>query len=152
MRHIFIILIIISSTIFTLKAQKTLTNTSVIDTIEIFSNKVLVNYERHRQNELKERGQAFLYPVKIKVRKSKVLPSFIKTQIAADSVVLHGTIRTEWKNGNYRIGEYNYGNKTKMEYFNKLEEQISRDEFYEGIRINYDVEKGINIFFIHGRK
>ena len=122
------------------------------DTLEVYENSVLVDFVSYSDSNITEEGQAFLYPDSLELRKSKWLPRFFKTTVPADSMVLHGIVKSQWKEGKYRIGKYDNGEKLEMTYFDSEGNEISYQEFYDGLRSQRDPEQGTNRYFIHGTK
>lgn len=151
MKQTFIIILLSIIGIQISHGQKTL-NWTDVDTLQVYTDKVLVNFRTYSNSNLISNGQSFLYPCMIEVRKSKWLPRFFKTIVSADSVVLHGIVQSQWDDGKYRIGKYENGQVIEMTYYNSSNKIISRQEFYKNLRISWDVEQGINLFIIHGTK
>lgn len=122
------------------------------DTIQVYDDKVLVDYKSYYNSTMTEEGQAFLYPDSMDVRKSKWLPRFIRTSIPVDRMILHGIIETQGKEGKYRIGKYENGEKKEMTYFDSGGNEITYQDFYGNLRSQGDPEQGTNIYIIHGTK
>ncbi len=151
MKHSYIIILLFIVLTGQLKGQNSSTWTD-FDTLEVYENSVLVDFVTYSDSNIIEQGQAFLYPDSLEIRKSKWLPRFFKTTVPVDSMVLHGIVKSQWKEGKYRIGEYNKGEKLGMTYFDSEGTEISRQEFYNGLRSQWDPEQGTNRYFIHGTK
>lgn len=122
------------------------------DTLEVYENSVLVDFVTYSDSNITEEGQAFLYPDSLELRKSNWLPRFFKTTVPADSMVLHGIVKSKWHEGKYRIGKYDNGEKLEMTYFNSEGTVISYQEFYSGRRSQWDPEPGTDRYFIYGIK
>ena len=133
------------------KGQNSATWTD-FDTLEVYEGSVLVDFVTYSDSNITEEGQAFLYPDSLELRKSKWLPRFFKTTVPADSMVLHGIVKSQWNEGKYRIGKYNQGKKLEMTYFDSEGNEISYLEFYGGLRSHWDPEQGTNLYIIHGTK
>ena len=119
-----------------------------IDTIQIYSQKILVHYRTYKDSTLLEDAQAFLYPRSIEVPKFKLFPCFFKETIPADSIVLHGIVKSYFLNGRYRIGKYQNGSKINMTYYDTTGIEITRQKFYLGYHIQWDPEDGTNSYFV----
>lgn len=122
------------------------------DTLEVYENSVLVDFVTYSDSNITEQGQAFLYPDSLELRRSKWIPRFFKTTVQADSMVLHGIVKSQWKEGKYRVGRYDNGEKLEVTYYDSTDTEISRQEFYGNIRNHWDPEQGTNIYIIHGTK
>lgn len=122
------------------------------DTLEVYENKILVNFISYSDSNIIVQGQAFLYPDSLELRKSKWLPRFFKTTVPADSMVLHGTVVSQWEDGKYRIGKYDNGEKIQMAYYDTNGNMITYREFYGSWRSQWNPEQGTNRYFIHGTK
>lgn len=122
------------------------------DTIQVYDDKVLVDYKSYYDSTLTEEGQAFLYPDSMDVRRSKWLPSFMRTTIPVDRMILHGIIETQGKDGKYRIGKYENGDQNEMTYFDSNGNEITYHDFYGNIRSQGDPETGTNRYIIRGIK
>jgi len=122
-----------------------------IDTITIFSNKVLVDFKSYSDTNLIENIQAYLYTDTTEYKKTRWLFWSRNIQVVKDSVVYHGTARIYGESGKYRIGKYNNGKKIEMKYFDSKGDIITKYEFYGRLRSQGDHELGYNIFFIHGK-
>ena len=131
--------------------QKTSSRTD-FDTIKVYSDRVLVDFKTFTDSNLIEQGQAFLYPKSLVIRKSKWLPRFFKTTVQADSLVLHGIVQSYVKNGKYRVGRYENGQKIDMKYYDERGNEIDYQEFYRGLRDYWATEEGTNRYIIHGTK
>jgi len=151
MKHSYIIILLSISLTGQVNGQHASTWTD-FDTLEVYENSVLVDFVTYSDSNITEEGRAFLYPDSLELRKSKWLPRFFKTTVPADSMVLHGTVKSEWQDGKYRIGKYDKGEQFEMTYFDSEENEISYQEFYDGLRSPGDPEEGTNRFFIHGTK
>ena len=127
-------------------------NWTDIDTIQVYSDKILVDTKYYSDSNLIEQEQAYHYPVTLEIRKSKWLPRIFKTTVPADSIVLHGVVKRRGNYGKYRIGKYENGQKTEMTYYNADGIEISYYDFYGAMLPHGDPEQGINIFLIHGTK
>lgn len=133
-------------------SSQVLSNWTDIDTIQVYSDKILVDYRYYSDSNLIEHGRAYHYPATLEIRKSKWLPRIFKTTVPADSIVLHGIVKKNWKYGKYRIGKYVNGHKTEMTYYNAEGIEISYHDFYGAMLFHGDPEKGTSIFLIHGNK
>lgn len=151
MKHTYITILISILLTFEVKGQNPSTWTD-FDTLEVYENSVLVDFVTYSDSNLTEEGQAFLYPDSLEIRKSKWLPRFFTTTIPADSMVLHGIVKSQWKEGKYRIGKYDKGKKLEMTYFDSEGNEISYQEFYGGLRSHGDPEQGANRYIINGTK
>lgn len=129
------------------------TTSTEIDTLMVFDDgRLFVNYIDYLDSTFSEKGQAFIYPDTITVRKSRWLPSLFKTKVKADSMILHGKIVSYGENGKYRVGRYEHGEKLEMTYFDSTHSEISATEYYSYSRPHFDPETGTNRFLIHGQK
>ena len=151
MKYTYIIILLFILLTIHVKGQNSSTWTD-LDTLEVYENSVLVDYITYLDSNITEQGQAFLYPDSLRVRKSKWLPRFLKTWVPADRVVLHGIVKSQWNEGKYRIGKYDQGEKLEMTYFDPKGNEISYQEFYGGLRSQWDPEQGTNFYIIHGTK
>lgn len=151
MKISYIITLLFIMLIGQVKGQNSTTWTD-FDTLEIYENSVLVDFVTYTDSSISEQGKAFLYPYSFDLRKSKWLPRFFKTTVQADSLVLHGIVKTHWKEGKYRIGNYDNGDKLEMTYFDSERNEITYQEFYDGLRIQWDPESGTNRYIIYGNK
>jgi hypothetical protein len=151
MKRIYIILLLFILLTIHVKGQNNTTWTEC-DTLEVYENSALVDFVTYLDSNITEQGQALLYAVSLEVRKSKWLPRFFKTTVPADSMVLHGIVKSQWKEGKYRIGQYNKGEKIEMFYYDAEGNEISCQEFYGGLRSQGDPEQGTNLYLIHGTK
>ncbi|MFK7972072.1 MAG: hypothetical protein AB8F95_17015 [Bacteroidia bacterium] len=122
------------------------------DTIQVFEAKVQVKFRTYYDSTLRVEAEAFLYPSSIKIRRSRWLPRFIQIKLAADSVVLHGTATTIEKDGKYRIGKYEHGEKIEVHYYNADGNEITRRMYYGNVRSHRDPDSGNQSYFIRGRK
>ena len=151
MKHSYIIILLSISLTGQVNGQNSSTWTD-FDTLEVYENSVLVDFVTYSDSNITEEGQAFLYPDSLELRKSKWLPRLFTTTVPADSMVLHGIVKSRWQNGKYRIGKYDKGDKLEMTYFDSNGNEITRQEFYGGWRSEWDPEQGTNRYFIHGTK
>lgn len=151
MKHTYIIILLFTMLTIQVKGQNSSTWTD-FDTLEVYENSVLVDFVTYLDSNITEQGKAFLYPDSLEVRKSKWLPRFFKMTVPADSMVLHGIVKSQWKEGKYRIGKYDQGEKLEMTYFDSKGNEISYQEFYGGLRSHWDPEQGTNLYIIHGTK
>ncbi len=122
------------------------------DTLKVYDDKYLVEFTSYTDSSITEKGQGFIYHVSVELRKSKWLPRFIKKTVPADSLILHGTIKTIAENGKWRVGEYNEGTKIDVRYYNSENVEISKEEFYLGLRSQWDREGGTNRYYFYGTK
>ncbi len=122
------------------------------DTLKVYEDKVFVDFVTYTDSTIAEQGKAFLYPDSLELRKSKWLPRFFKITVPADSMILHGIVKSQWNEGKYRIGKYDKGEKLEMTYFDSQGNEISYQEFYGGLRSQWDPEQGTDRYFIHGTK
>jgi len=143
----FIILILLISTISSFGQKGT--NWTDFDTLQVFPDKLHVDYKTFVDSNLTEQGQAFLYPDTIEIRKSRWLPGFIKTEVSVSRVVLHGEVKSQWTEGKYRIGKYENGKKITVIYYSPDGNEITYLEFYEGFRSHWDPEQGTGDYIIH---
>lgn len=151
MKNTYITIIILIVLSLQAKGQSAYSRTD-FDTIEVYNNSVLVNFVTYTESIITEEGQAFLYRDSIEIRKSKWLPRFFKKTVPVDRIVLHGIVKSQWKEGKYRIGKYDNGEKLEMAYFDSEGNEISYQEFYRGFRSHSDPEEGTNLYIIHGTK
>ena len=149
MKHSYIIIVLSILLTEQVYGQNSSTWTN-LDTLEVYKNKVLVYFVTYSDSIITEEGQAFLYPVSLEFRKSKWLPRFFKTTVPADSMVLHGTVITQWNDEKYRIGQYDNGKKIEMIYYDSNGNEITNYEFYGGLRSHRDPEQGTDLYIIHG--
>lgn len=127
-----------------------------IDTLEAGSDKSLVYYETYKDSILVGSVNAYFYPITYSVPRfcafyTCILGGVFKKEISADSIVLHGSTK-HWRDGNYRIGKYEHGEKIEMTYFDSEGNEISYQDYYGNWKSQWDPEKGTGLFFSHGRK
>jgi hypothetical protein len=120
--------------------------------VEIYEHSVLVDFITYSDSVITEEGQAILSPDSLELRKSKWLPRFFKTTVLVSRMVLHGVVKCELQDGKYRIGKYDKGEKIEMTYFDSEGNEISRQEFYNGLRSEWDSEDGTNRFIVIGTR
>jgi len=125
---------------------------TIIDTLERFDNKALVNLKTYSDSTLIEDSQAFLYLTTIKHSKFKIFPNLFKKEIVADSVVFHGLRTIYLDNGYYKHEKYNEGNLTSMTFFNQSGKEISEQEFNKNNHNIGPCGNNMGIFLIHGQK
>ena len=125
-----------------------------IDTIQKDSEKSYLYYEVYKDSILLETANAYFYPISYSAPKFCplticILGKFFKNEVQADNIVFHGTTKN-WKDGKYRIGKYENGEKKEMTYFDSGGNEITYKDFYGNIRSEGDPEHGTNQYIIHG--
>jgi len=151
MKHTYIKILLFTLLTVQVKGQNASTITD-FDTLAVYENSVLIDFVTYSDSNITEEGQAFLFPCSLELRQYKWLPKFFNTTILADSMVLHGIVKSQWKEGKYRIGKYDNGEKLEMTYFDSEGNKISYQEFYGGMRSQWNPEQGTNRYLIHGTK
>lgn len=112
-----------------------------VEVIKRFENKTWANLKCYTDSTLLENVQAYLYATKIEVPRFKAFPYLAKTEIAADSIVLHG-LRTIFIGGGYYKQEvYNDGALKSEHFFNQSGKEITKHEF-EQYNPNYTLRCG----------
>jgi hypothetical protein len=152
-------LIILFISTFNLCAQKQLTRTE-IDTIEIFSNKSLVEYRIYSDSNLIEEAQAFLHPTLLKVSRFRIFQNIFTTEVQADSIVFHGK-RIEYQaNGHYQSEMYENGSLVNVAFYDSTGQEINESEFKQGdltigtcgIGMGMGMGMGMGNYFFYGKK
>jgi hypothetical protein len=123
-----------------------------IDTLETFEDKTYVKFSTYTDSILQKTGTAYLYPCNLEIRKSRLLPRSFKTIVEVDSMVYHGEITNQWKNGKYSKSYYDNGVKYQYTYYDSTDTEIKYREFYEGHRSHWDPEKGNGFYLFYGTK
>ena len=115
---------------------------SVIDTLEIYSDHALVQYQTFKDSSLISDSHALIFNSTLTVQRFRFTHFFKKT-INAQKLLFHGKSISYLSDGRYRIGFYQNGKKYSMTYFSSDSLVITRNEFYENrVYIDTDPENG----------
>jgi hypothetical protein len=150
MKYILTITILIQSCL-TLLAQENSTRIE-IDTIEIYSNRTLVEYREFSDSNLIQKARAFFYPIVFKRPKFRILPNILIATVQADSIVCHGEKLDYQKNRFYKSETYSNGRLLYSAFYDSTGLEISELEFSPN-RMNLGTCGIINgQFLFHGKK
>lgn len=127
-------------------------NYRIMDTLEVFPNKIWVEYKTFEDSIQTENIQAYLYTDTLVFEKRKWLFWTKEVEVIQDSIVYHGNVRICKPSGKYKIGYYNAGIKKQMTYYDEEGNLSNQGYFRGGTRSHRDPELGYNLFFIHGKK
>jgi hypothetical protein len=108
------------------------------DTLQVQNDTVLVHFKDYKDSVLYREGQALVF-------------KDLSNDAGMQRIEFHGRVWKLWKDGKYSIGEYRYGNKVSMKYYDVNNNEISREAIFTNYRSHSDPEKGV-FYLIDGAK